>query len=49
VGVRAVATDGAYNDGYADDVSLVVPEPSRLALGLAAMATLAVIRRLSRS
>jgi hypothetical protein len=48
VGVRAVATDGAYNDGYADDVSLVVPEPSELALGLAAMATLAALRRLPR-
>ena len=51
VELRSVRVDGANNDGYADDLSLsiLVPEPSELQLGVAALATLAALRHRGRS
>ena len=43
--LTAVRVNGAYNDGYADDLSIVLPEPSAAALALAAVATLALSTR----
>jgi hypothetical protein len=42
------AADGAYNDGYADALSLVVPEPGAAAAAIAAVVSLASLGRRRR-
>jgi MYXO-CTERM domain-containing protein len=46
--LEAQRTTGDLNDGYADDLSLVVPEPGSALLGALALLTL-VTRRLRRN
>jgi len=45
VSLSALRATGPYNDGYADDVSLVLPEPGGVAAAAVALAALATARR----
>jgi hypothetical protein len=47
--LEAVRTHFLYNDGYADDISIMLPEPAPFPLGAVAIATVALLARPPRA